>query len=366
MKYKLNENYEHGDERKIGVLLVNLGTPDAPTTSAVRKYLSEFLSDPRIVEIPRLIWWLILNLIILNIRPKKSRDLYRKIWLDKGSPLLVISKSIVEKLKQSKNISDKKYIIIDLAMRYGNPSIKTSLENFKKHNINKLAVIPMFPQYSAATTASIFDKLSEELSKWRNIPDLRFLSTYHDNNLYINACAQKIKNSWAKQEKAKKLVFSFHGLPQINLHKGDPYHCYCHKTARLIADELKLDQEDYIVTFQSRFGKQVWLKPYTDDVLAKLAADGVDSVDIFCPGFLCDCLETLEEINMQSREHYISSGGKNFNYIAALNDDEENILSLETIILNEVSNWDNIKINSKENLSKTKDLFAKHNYNRKK
>ena len=366
MKYKLNENYAHGDERKIGVLLVNLGTPDAPTTSAVRKYLSEFLSDPRIVEIPRLIWWLILNLIILNIRPKKSRDLYRKIWLDKGSPLLVISKSIVEKLKQSKNISDKKYIIIDLAMRYGNPSIKTSLENFKKHNINKLAVIPMFPQYSAATTASIFDKLSEELSKWRNIPDLRFLSTYHDNNLYINACAQKIKNSWAKQEKAKKLVFSFHGLPQINLHKGDPYHCYCHKTARLIADELKLDQEDYIVTFQSRFGKQVWLKPYTDDVLAKLAADGVDSVDIFCPGFLCDCLETLEEINMQSREHYISSGGKNFNYIAALNDDVENILSLETIILNEVSNWDNININSKENLSKTKDLFAKHNYNRKK
>ena len=366
MKYKLNENYAHGDERKIGVLLVNLGTPDAPTTSAVRKYLSEFLSDPRIVEIPRLIWWLILNLIILNIRPKKSRDLYRKIWLDKGSPLLVISKSIVEKLKQSKNISDKKYIIIDLAMRYGNPSIKTSLENFKKHNINKLAVIPMFPQYSAATTASIFDKLSEELSKWRNIPDLRFLSTYHDNNLYINACAQKIKNSWAKQEKAKKLVFSFHGLPQINLHKGDPYHCYCHKTARLIADELKLDQEDYIVTFQSRFGKQVWLKPYTDDVLAKLAADGVDSVDIFCPGFLCDCLETLEEINMQSREHYISSGGENFNYIAALNDDEENILSLETIILNEVSNWDNININSKENLSKTKDLFAKHNYNRKK
>jgi len=366
MKYKLNENYAHGDERKIGVLLVNLGTPDAPTTSAVRKYLSEFLSDPRIVEIPRLIWWLILNLIILNIRPKKSRDLYRKIWLDKGSPLLVISKSIVEKLKQSKNISDKKYIIIDLAMRYGNPSIKTSLENFKKHNINKLAVIPMFPQYSAATTASIFDKLSEELSKWRNIPDLRFLSTYHDNNLYINACAQKIKNSWAKQEKAKKLVFSFHGLPQINLHKGDPYHCYCHKTARLIADELKLDQEDYIVTFQSRFGKQVWLKPYTDDVLAKLAADGVDSVDIFCPGFLCDCLETLEEINMQSREHYISSGGKNFNYIAALNDDLENILSLETIILNEVSNWDNININSKENLSKTKDLFAKHNYNRKK
>jgi len=366
MKYKINENYAHGDERKIGVLLVNLGTPDAPTTSAVRKYLSEFLSDPRIVEIPRLIWWLILNLIILNIRPKKSRDLYRKIWLDKGSPLLVISKSIVEKLKKSKNISDKKYIIIDLAMRYGNPSIKTSLENFKKHNINKLAVIPMFPQYSAATTASIFDKLSEELSKWRNIPDLRFLSTYHDNNLYVNACAQKIKNSWVKQEKAKKLVFSFHGLPQINLHKGDPYHCYCHKTARLIADELKLDQDDYIVTFQSRFGKQVWLKPYTDDVLAMLATDGVDSVDIFCPGFLCDCLETLEEINMQSREHYISSGGKNFNYISALNDDEENILSLETIILNEVSNWDNIKINSKENLSITKDLFAKHNYNRKK
>ena len=364
MKYKLNENYLHGDERKIGVLLVNLGTPDAPTTSAVRKYLSEFLSDPRIVEIPKLIWWVILNLIILNIRPKKSRDLYRKIWLEDGSPLLVISKSIVEKLKKAKNLGSKKYIILDLAMRYGNPSIKKALDNFKKQNINKLAIIPMFPQYSAATTASIFDKLSQELSKWRNIPDLRFLSTYHDNKSYIYACAQKIKYSWEKHERAKKLVFSFHGLPQINLHKGDPYHCYCHKTARLIADELKLSENDYIVTFQSRFGKQIWLQPYTDDVLEKLAEDGIDSIDIFCPGFLCDCLETLEEINMQSRDHYISSGGKRFNYIAALNDDDENILSLEKIILNEVSDWDNIEINLKENLRKTKDLFEKHNYNK--
>ena len=366
MKYKSNEKYVHGDQRKIGVLLVNLGTPDAPSTSAVRKYLSEFLSDPRIVEIPRLIWWLILNCIILNIRPKKSRDLYRKIWLDNGSPLLVISKSIVEKLKKSKKISEKNHIILDLAMRYGQPSIKTALENFEKHNVNKLAIIPMFPQYSAATTASIFDKLSKELSKWRNIPDIRFLSTYHDHISYVEACANKIKNSWKKHKKAKKLVFSFHGLPQVNLYKGDPYHCYCHKTARLIANELKLEQDDYFVTFQSRFGKQVWLQPYTDDVLAKLAKDGVDSVDIFCPGFLCDCLETLEEINIQSREHYFSSGGKSFNYIAALNDDDDNILSIEQIILNEVSGWDNIKINTKDNLSKTTDLFEQHNYNRKK
>jgi ferrochelatase len=232
MKYKSDNNYSHGDERKIGVLLVNLGTPDEPTTSAVRKYLSEFLSDPRIVEIPKIIWWLILNLIILNIRPKKSRDLYKKIWLKEGSPLLVISNKIVEKIKISKNISDQKSVILDLAMRYGNPSINSALENFKEQNINKLSIVPMFPQYSAATTASIFDKVTEEIKKWRNIPDIRFLSTYHDNSHYIAACADRISNFWKNQEKSKKLVFSFHGLPQVNLHKGDPYHCYCQKTAK--------------------------------------------------------------------------------------------------------------------------------------
>ena len=190
MKYKSDENYSHGDERKIGILLVNLGTPDAPTTSAVRKYLAEFLADPRIVEIPRIIWWLILNLIILNIRPKKSRDLYKKVWTEDGSPLLVTSKKIVKKLKNSKNIISNKNLFIDLAMRYGNPSIKKALDNFKNNNINKLAIIPMFPQYSAATTASIFDKISSEIKLWRNIPDVRFLSTYHDEPSYISLCRE--------------------------------------------------------------------------------------------------------------------------------------------------------------------------------
>ncbi len=365
MRYKSDENYSHGDEREIGILLVNLGTPDAPTTSAVRTYLAEFLADPRIVEIPRVIWWIILNLIILNIRPKKSRDLYKKIWLKDGSPLLVISKKIVNKIKNSKNISCRKNLSIDLAMRYGNPSIKKALENFKKNNINKLAIIPMFPQYSAATTASIFDEISSEIKTWRNIPDVRFLSTYHDNTNYIEACASKIKSFWGKQKKSKKLVFSFHGLPQVNLHKGDPYYCYCQKTARMIAFELKLNENDYIVTFQSRFGKQVWLKPYTDEVLTNLAKEGVDSIDIFCPGFLCDCLETLEEINMQSRENYILCGGKTFNYIPALNDSDENIKSMEQIILREISGWDNTIINSTENLEITKKLFDKNTYNKK-
>ena len=365
MKYKSDKNYSHGDERKIGVLLVNLGTPDEPTTSAVRKYLAEFLSDPRIVEIPKIIWWLILNLIILNIRPKKSRDLYKKIWLEKGSPLLVISNKIVEKIKISKNISDQKNVILSLAMRYGNPSINSALENFKEQNINKLSIVPMFPQYSAATTASIFDKVTEEIKKWRNIPDVRFLSTYHDNSHYISACADRISNFWKNQEKSKKLVFSFHGLPQVNLHKGDPYYCYCQKTAKMIAAELDLSDEEYVVTFQSRFGKQVWLQPYTDETLEKLAKEGIYSVDVFCPGFLCDCLETLEEINMQSRENYILHGGKSFNYIPALNDFEKNIEAMEKIILGEISNWDNEKINLRDNLEDTKKSFDKQKYNKK-
>lgn len=364
MKYISDKNYSHGDERKIGVLLVNLGTPDEPTTSAVRRYLAEFLSDPRIVEIPRVIWWVILNLIILNLRPKKSRDLYKKIWLKDGSPLLVISKKIIDKIKKTKKISEKKHLVLDLAMRYGNPSISAALDNFKKQNINRLAIIPMFPQYSAATTASIFDKVTSEIKNWRNIPDIRFLSTYHDNPHYISACANRIKDSWVKEEKAKKLVFSFHGLPQVNLHKGDPYHCYCQKTARMIAEKLGLIEEEYVVTFQSRFGKQVWLQPYTDEILEKLAEEGVDSVDIFCPGFLCDCLETLEEINMQSRENYLSSGGKSFNYISALNDYEKNIESMEEIILGEILNWDNNILNSKDNVEITKKAFDEQTYNK--
>ena len=250
-------------------------------------------------------------------------------------------------------------------MRYGNPSIKKALDNFKDNNINRLAIIPMFPQYSAATTASIFDKISSEIKLWRNIPDVRFLSTYHDEPSYILACAERIKTFWKSKSKSKKLVFSFHGLPQVNLHKGDPYHCYCHKTARLVANELNLNEDEYIVTFQSRFGTQVWLQPYTDEILTGLAKDGIDSVDIFCPGFLCDCLETLEEINMQSRENYILSGGKIFNYIPALNDCDENIDSMEKIILREILGWDNNSINSIDNLKITQQSYDKHAYNKK-
>ena len=365
MKYKANENYSHGDKKKIGVLIVNLGTPDEPTTSAVRRYLAEFLSDPRIVEIPRVIWWLILNLIVLNLRPQKSKDLYKKIWTKEGSPLLVISNNIVNKIKQSANISNRKDIMIDLAMRYGNPSIDRALNNFQNNNIDKLLILPMFPQYSAATTASIFDKVTKIIGTWRNMPDIRFLSTYHDNPCYISACANKVSEFWKENTRSKKLVFSFHGLPQVNLHKGDPYHCYCHKTARKIAENLKLTKDEYIVTFQSRFGKQVWLQPYTDEVLKDLAEGGIDSVDVFCPGFLCDCLETLEEINMQSRENYILSGGKSFNYIPALNDSDDNIKSQVEIILKETSGWDNQTSNSDVNSQLVNELFEKHPYNKK-
>ena len=363
MKYKSNENYNHGDKRNIGVLLVNLGTPDAPTTRDVRKYLKEFLSDPRIVEIPKIIWWLILNLIILNIRPRKSKKLYEKIWLEDGSPLLVNSKKIIEKIKMSED-SYQKNLIIDLAMRYGNPSIKKALENFKKKNVNKISVIPMFPQYSAATTASIFDKISAELTTWRNLPDIRFLSSYHDDKNYIDACVNRIKTYWEKKGKSNQLIFSFHGLPQINLFKGDPYHCYCQKTARLIAEKLNISKNEYSVTFQSRFGTQKWLQPYTDDIIENLAKSRVESIDVFCPGFLCDCLETLEEINMQSRELFFSSGGKSFNYIPALNDSDYNIKAMTEIIKNELNGWDNNNINLEKNRQETKRLYEESTDNK--
>ena len=331
MKYKSNDNFSHGDERKIGVLLVNLGTPDEPTSLAVRRYLGEFLSDPRIVEIPKFVWWIILNLIILNIRPRKSRDLYKKIWLKDGSPLLVISKSIVQKIRDSKGISDKKYVILDLAMRYGNPSIKSALENFKNQNINRLAIIPMFPQYSAATTASIFDKVTIEIQKWRNIPDVRFLSTYHDNSAYISACSNMIKSFWEKEKKSKKLVFSFHGLPQVNLHKGDPYHCYCHKTTRLISEKYK--DIEIKTTFQSRFGPQEWLQPYTDKTFEILPKEGKKNILVICPGFASDCVETLEEISIQGKESFIKSGGENFEMVPCLNDSDDHISLFKHLIL---------------------------------
>lgn len=307
-------------QKKIGILVTNLGTPDAPTAKALLRYLAEFLSDPRVIEIPRPIWWLILHGIILRIRPKSSAKLYKKIWTEKGSPLLVGTKDLVEKLKTLLNQEAEENIEIEMGMRYGSPSIPQSLVKLKEKNISKLIVLPLYPQYAAATVGSTFDKVSELLKKWRWVPELHFISGYHDNTSYILALAQSVQAHWATHPPGEKLLFSFHGIPKRCFDLGDPYYCFCHETARLVAEKLGLSEDRWQLVFQSRFGKAEWLQPYCVETLQTLAKDGVQSIDIICPGFAVDCLETLEEIAITNKKIFMDAGGKDYHYIPALTD----------------------------------------------
>lgn len=315
----------HDLTTKTGVLLTNLGTPDSPTTGALRRYLAEFLSDPRVVEIPRLIWFVILHGIILRVRPKKSAKLYETVWTDEGSPLLVISKQ--QKAKVEKVLTEKygDNVMVDVAMRYGKPSIGDALENFQKNGVNNIIVLPLYPQYAGPTIGATFDAVFNKIKKWRWIPSIHFQSGYHDKPLYIKALAASINSYIAEHGKPDKLVFSYHGMPKLFLEQGDPYYCFSHKTTRLVVEELGLSKDDYIMTFQSRFGKAEWLKPYTDETLAKLAEDGNKHVAIISPAFSADCLETLEELVHENKEVFIDAGGEKYHYIPALNDDDAHI-----------------------------------------
>ncbi|HEX5635639.1 MAG TPA: ferrochelatase, partial [Gammaproteobacteria bacterium] len=306
----------HGSQERLGVLLVNLGSPQAPTTSAVRRYLAEFLWDRRVVEIPRLIWWLILHVIILRIRPSKSARKYRSVWTDEGSPLIAISCRQAQAIEKQLQKQIRGSAIVDVAMRYGEPSIAKGLQGLRQAGARRLLVLPLYPQYSATTTASVFDAVTEELRNWRWLPDMRFINTYHDQPGYINALSKSVQRHWEKAgRKPQLLLFSFHGIPQAYVDKGDPYFCYCQKTARLVAEKLSLADNQWKVTFQSRFGKSPWLKPATDHTLMELAQQGIKTVDIICPGFSADCLETLEEIKIENREIFLENGGVDFGYI---------------------------------------------------
>ncbi len=337
--YKGLNDFSHGSEECSGILLVNLGTPDAPTKSALRRYLKEFLEDPRVVESPRWLWWLILNLIILNLRPARSAKLYAKVWGKDGSPLLAISKrqhlALSEKIRQE----IPRPVHIELAMRYGNPSVADGLEKLRAANVRRLLILPLYPQYSATTTASTYDAVFRILSQWRWVPELRLVNHYCDHSGYIHACATRIQEYWDQHGQAQKLLFSFHGIPKRYLLAGDPYHCQCHKTARLIAERLELQDDQWQLSFQSRFGREEWLKPYTDHVLKLLPKQGIKKVDIFCPGFAADCLETLEEIQIQNRNFFIQAGGEEFDYIPALNDMPEHIDALYELISNHMQGW---------------------------
>jgi ferrochelatase len=313
-----------------GVLLVNLGTPDAPTIPAVRKYLAEFLADPRVIEIPPILWKLILHGIILRVRPKKSAKLYQSIWSEEGSPLLAISKRQQSSLQQ--HFGDT--VRIKLGMRYGNPSIFSALQEFRKEGVRRIVVLPLYPQYAAPTTGSVFDAVSRELQTWRWVPELRFINHYYDHPLYIHSLAQSVSDHIQAHGLPQKIVFSYHGMPKRNLEMGDPYYCFCIKTTRLVQEKLGLDKNLCLSTFQSRFGYAEWLQPYTDKTLQELPQAGIKKIAVLSPAFSADCLETLEELAVENRNIFIEAGGEEYEYIPALNDRDDHIHALAEIIKN--------------------------------
>lgn len=342
MSFATEPTFTHGAPPKAAsttaILLCNLGTPDAPTAPALRRYLGEFLSDSRVVEIPKPIWWLILHGIILRTRPKKSAAKYASVWLPEGSPLKVWTEKQAKLLRghlgQHGHSVEVRY-----AMRYGNPSIASQLDQLKADGVTRVLILPAYPQYSGTTTASVFDAVYSWAAKVRRIPEFRFINNYHDHAGYIAALAHKIKAHWQQNGQADKLVMSFHGVPERTLTLGDPYHCECYKTARLVAEKLGLAKDRWQLTFQSRFGKAKWLEPYTEPTLIALAKSGVKSVDVVCPGFTGDCLETLEEIAMEARHAFLEAGGKSFNYIACLNDSPHWLAGLSELCIQHLGGW---------------------------
>jgi ferrochelatase len=330
--------YRHGQPPRTAVLLCNLGTPDDASPGAVRRYLAQFLSDPRVVEIPPLLWKPILHGIILRVRPKKSAAKYATIWTAEGSPLRVWTARQAEAL-QARLRAEGSAVAVRYAMRYGSPSIDAQLDALKAEGATRVLVLPAYPQYSGTTTASVFDMVYDWGKRQRSLPELRFVNRYHDDPGYLDALAVRIEAHWAAHGRAEKLVMSFHGVPARTLELGDPYHCECHKTARLLAARLGIGRDAYAVTFQSRFGKAQWLEPYTEPTLVAMARAGTRSVDVLCPGFTSDCLETLEEISQEAREAFLHAGGQDFRYIDCVNDHPRWIDALHALALRHMAGW---------------------------
>ncbi|HZV98195.1 MAG TPA: ferrochelatase [Methylophilaceae bacterium] len=340
MDYFLKEpSFNHGDQARVGILLVNLGTPDEPSAPALKRYLRQFLSDRRVIEIPRPIWWGILNGIILNLRPRKSAEKYAHIWTAEGSPLLVHTQKQAKLLQGYLGTRIASPFRVEFGMRYGNPSIASALEKLKAQNCDRILVFPLYPQYAASSTATAMDAVWRVLMRTRNMPGVRAIKHYHDHPSYIVALAQSVRQHWAEHDRPDKLIMSFHGVPRFTLDRGDPYHCECHKTARLLAEELGLDQSQYMVCFQSRFGRAEWLKPYLAPTLQELGKQKLKRVDVICPGFASDCLETLEEIAMEGKTTFIGAGGGEFHYIPALNEREAWIDAMCDIALDNLQGW---------------------------
>ena len=338
MAFQKEPSFQHGQAARTAVLYCSLGTPSAPTAPALRKYLAEFLGDSRVVEIPKPIWWLILHGIILRVRPAKSAAKYASIWTEQGPPL----KAFTEQQAQSLGTALQErghHVAVRYAMRYGQPSIPAQLDALKAEGVQRVLIVPAYPQYSGTTTASVFDAVYRWGLKTRLIPEIRFVNHYHDDPRYIAALAQTVREHWAVNGQAEQLVMSFHGVPERTLQLGDPYHCECMKTGRLLAEALGLAKDQYKLTFQSRFGKAKWLEPYTEPTVRALAKAGRASVDVVCPGFVTDCLETLEEIAMEVRDAFLESGGQDFGYVGCLNHDPQWITALTDIAHSHLQGW---------------------------
>jgi ferrochelatase len=321
---------------RVGVLLVNLGTPEAPTAKALRPYLRQFLGDSRVIEYPRWLWRFILDGIILNVRPRRSAKLYAKIWTDEGSPLMAISQKLADKLQAALG----KEMKVVLAMRYGRPSIASGLNKLRQANINRIIILPLYPQYSATTTGTIFDDVFDVLKTWRWVPEIRTINDYHDHPLYIQALADSVRDFWQENGRSQRLILSFHGIPKEYAEKGDPYPVYCCQTAQRLTAALGIERDRWQITFQSRFGPQEWLQPYTDETLTIWGEKGLESVDTICPGFAADCLETLEEMAQENRDIFLEAGGQNYQYIPALNDSAAHAALLASLVKQHCQGWD--------------------------
>lgn len=339
MRYTSASAFSHGQAALTGVLLLNLGTPDAPTPSALRRYLGQFLWDPRVIELPRPLWWLVLHGIILRTRPAKSAAKYASIWTSEGSPLLAISQRQAAAVSAELERVCPGPVKVALAMRYGQPSVAQALQELRAAGVRRLLVLPLYPQYCSASTGSSFDALADELKRWRWLPELRFITGYHLDSAYLAALETSVRQHWQQHGRTERLLLSFHGMPEKTLLQGDPYYCYCQATGRALAERLGLADSEWQLSFQSRFGRAQWLQPYTSATLQSWAQAGVKQVSILCPGFAADCLETLEEIAVENRELFLEHGGEVCQYIPALNEQPEHIQALVKLIRQHGSGW---------------------------
>ncbi|KZE35109.1 ferrochelatase [Crenobacter luteus] len=358
MPYLTEPEFRHDRPARTGVLLVNLGTPEAPTAKALRPYLKEFLSDRRVIEIPRAVWWFVLNGVILNVRPKKSAEKYATIWQTEGSPLLVHTREQTRLLAEQLGQRGHGDLVVDFAMRYGAPSVESVIQTMRARGVDRLVVLPLYPQYAASSSGTALDAVFRTLMKLRNMPEVRTVRHFHDHPGYIAALAGKIRAHWQAHGRPDKLVMSFHGVPRFTLDKGDPYHCECHVTGRLLAEALGLSRDDYAVCFQSRFGRAEWLKPYAFDVLRELGRARTRRVDVVCPGFVSDCLETLEEIAVEGKEVFLTAGGGDYRYIDCLNEAPDAIAILADIVEAQLAGWTRAQPDTAARLARARALGA--------